>query len=84
MTGHQLRVVYVGRDIELRIISLLVRAGEIADEVILVDTGSKDRTIQLAEEFGCKVLHCGAEMITAPKIAKFINDSNLTHKINSS
>ena len=80
MTGHQLRVVYVGRDIELRIISLLVRAGEIADEVILVDTGSKDRTIQLAEEFGCKVLHCGAEMITAPKIAKFINDSNLNNE----
>lgn len=30
---------------------------DIADEIILVDTGSDDRTIQIAESFGCKVFH---------------------------
>ena len=56
MPSERLRLIYVGRDIELRIISLLVRAQEVAEEVILIDMGSIDRTVDLANEFGCQVL----------------------------
>ena len=62
VTGDKLRVVYVGRDIELRIISLLVRAQEISQEVVLVDLGSSDSTIELAEDFGCHVLNYGDQL----------------------
>lgn len=30
---------------------------DLVDEIILVDTGSEDRTVQIAEEFGCKIYH---------------------------
>ena len=30
---------------------------EIADEIILVDTGSTDRTVEIAGAFGCRVIH---------------------------
>ncbi len=30
---------------------------DVVDEIILVDTGSKDRTVEIAEEFGCKIYH---------------------------
>ena len=68
VTNKNLRVIYVGRDLELRIISLLVRANEIAEEVIFVDTGSNDRTMELASEFGCKILNYPDNEITAPRI----------------
>lgn len=29
----------------------------LADEIVLVDTGSEDKTVQIAEEFGCKIYH---------------------------
>lgn len=35
----------------------LERARQVADEIIFVDTGSTDRTVQIAESFGAKVLH---------------------------
>ncbi|MEE9441128.1 MAG: tetratricopeptide repeat protein [candidate division Zixibacteria bacterium] len=30
---------------------------DVVDEIILVDTGSTDRTIEIAKEFGCKIYH---------------------------
>ena len=75
MTSKNLRVIYVGRDLELRIISLLVRANEIAEEVIFVDAGSNDRTMELASEFGCKILNYPDNEITAPRLAKFLCES---------
>ena len=77
MSSERLRLVYVGRDIELRIISLLVRAQELADETILIDLGSSDRTIDLANEFGCQVLHYTDDVLTAPKLAKLISSSSV-------
>ena len=77
MSSESLRLVYVGRDIELRIISLLVRAQELADETILIDLGSSDRTIDLANEFGCQVLHYTDDVLTAPKLAKLISSSSV-------
>ena len=44
------RVVLIGENIELRIVSLVVRCREVADEVVLFDTGSTDETAQLAQE----------------------------------
>ena len=75
--SERLRLIYVGRDIELRIISLLVRAQEVAEEVILIDMGSIDRTVDLANEFGCQVLDYNDEELTAPKLAKVIASSSI-------
>lgn len=30
---------------------------DVVDEIVLVDTGSTDRTVEIAEEFGCKIYH---------------------------
>ena len=77
MPSERLRLIYVGRDIELRIISLLVRAQEVAEEVILIDMGSIDRTVDLANEFGCQVLEYNDDELTAPKLAKLIVSSSI-------
>ena len=50
------RVVLIGRDIELRIVSLIVRCREVANTVVLFDTGSNDETVELATEVGSKVV----------------------------
>ncbi len=78
MTSQQLRLIYVGCNIELRIISLLVRAKEIAQEIVFVDTGSTDRTIEFAKEFGCNVMKYSADVETAPKLAEFLKNSELS------
>ena len=77
MPSERLRLIYVGRDIELRIISLLVRAQEVAEEVILIDMGSTDRTVDLANEFGCQVFNYNDDDLTAPKLAKLIASSSI-------
>ena len=76
VTEEKLRIVYVGKDIELRIISLLVRGQEISQEVVFVDLGSNDSTIELAEEFGCRVLNY-SEQLNACDLAKFMAKSSL-------
>lgn len=63
------RVVLIGRDIELRIVSLIVRCREVANEVLLFDTGSNDETVELANEVNCKVVHHDGE-ITPQLLAK--------------
>lgn len=55
------RVVLIGENIELRIVSLVVRCREVADDVVLFDTGSTDETIQLAEEVQSPVVHYDGE-----------------------
>ena len=73
-----MRLIYVGSNIELRIISLLVRAKEIAQEIAFVDTGSTDRTIEFAKEFGCNVMEYSGDDDTAPKLAEFLKNSELS------
>ena len=63
------RVVLIGRDIELRIVSLIVRCREVANEVLLFDTGSNDETVELANEVNCEVVHHDGE-ITPQLLAK--------------
>tara|TARA_B100001250_G_C19809140_1_gene794939 strand:- start:1484 stop:2425 length:942 start_codon:yes stop_codon:yes gene_type:complete len=77
VTQEKMRIIYVARDIELRIISLLVRAKEISEEVVLVDLGSSDSTIELAEEFGSIVLNYDSEL-SAPKLSEFLLDSKIS------
>ena len=73
---QSLRIVLMARDIELRIVSLVVRAREGADEVILLDLGSNDSTVEYAQEIGCEVLHFTNE-VNVQNIASFLLDSNL-------
>tara|TARA_B110000459_G_scaffold107038_1_gene118838 strand:- start:322 stop:1161 length:840 start_codon:yes stop_codon:yes gene_type:complete len=75
--AHQsLRIILLARDIELRIVSLIVRAREGAAEVLLMDLGSNDSTVEYAQEIGCEVLHFTNE-VTLQNIASFLLDSNL-------
>jgi len=66
----------MARDIELRLVSLVVRAREGADEVVLLDLGSNDSTVEYAQEIDCEVLHFNNE-VNIQNIASFILDSNL-------
>ena len=45
----------MGKDIELRIISLIVRSQEISESVVYLDLGSSDSTVSLAKDFGCQI-----------------------------
>ena len=63
------RVVLLGRDIELRIVSLIIRCREVAKNVLFFDTGSNDETVELATEVGCEVVHHDAD-ITPQNLSK--------------
>ncbi len=76
MAHQSLRIILLARDIELRIVSLIVRAREGAAEVLLMDLGSNDSTVEYAQEIGCEVLHFTNE-VTLQNIASFLLDSNL-------
>jgi hypothetical protein len=73
---QSLRIILMARDIELRLVSLVVRAREGADEVMLMDLGSNDSTVEYAHEIGCEVLHFNNE-VNLQNIASFLLDSNL-------
>ena len=73
---QKLRIVLMARDIELRLISLIVRAREGADEVILLDLGSNDSTVEFAQEVDCDVLHFDNQG-NPQSIASYLLDSNL-------
>ena len=66
----------MARDIELRLVSLVVRAREGAAEVVLMDLGSNDSTVEYAQEIGCEVLHFNNE-VNIQNITSFLLDSNL-------
>ena len=69
VSGPLDRVVLIGGDIELRIVSLVVRCREVADEVVLFDTGSTDETVQLAHEVNCRVVQFSDD-VTPQKLAE--------------
>ena len=71
-----LRIVLVGKDIELRVVSLIVRAREIADDVVFLDLGSNDTTVELTEEVGCQTLHFSS-VFDAVHLATVLKDSTL-------
>ncbi len=73
---QKLRIVLMARDVELRIVSLIVRAREGADDVVLLDLGSNDSTVEYAQEVDCEVLHFNDE-VNSHNIASYLINSNL-------
>lgn len=49
------RLFILVKDVELRIVSLIVRGRELAGDVVVLDEGSSDETVQLAREVGARV-----------------------------
>ena len=70
-----LQIAYVTFDQELRIVSAITRARDYSDNVIVVDLGSTDDTVKLAEETGAIVLQSDLGS-PAPDLAKTILNSN--------
>jgi glycosyltransferase involved in cell wall biosynthesis len=55
--GPSLSVTIVARNEERTIANVLAAAAEVADEIILLDSGSTDSTVQIAQHFGVRVYH---------------------------
>jgi tetratricopeptide (TPR) repeat protein len=55
-TGLTLSLCMIVRDEEDMLPSCLAAIAPAVDEIVIVDTGSKDRTIEIAREFGAKVI----------------------------
>lgn len=58
MANVPLRIVGIGRNIELRVVSFLTRARQATEDVVFIDLGSEDETAILVEEVGCTLLTC--------------------------
>ena len=55
--GAELSLVMIARDEEANLPRALISAAPWVDEIILVDTGSTDRTVEIARSFGARVYH---------------------------
>jgi tetratricopeptide (TPR) repeat protein len=56
-TGLTLSVCLIVRDEEDHLEACLAGVAPVADELVVVDTGSTDRTVEIAKRFGARVLH---------------------------
>tara|TARA_B100001175_G_scaffold62631_1_gene50821 strand:- start:258 stop:1088 length:831 start_codon:yes stop_codon:yes gene_type:complete len=70
-----LRVIGIGQDIELRVVSFLTRARQVTDDVVFIDLGSEDETKILVEEIGCTLLETDENNLL--HISKLICESEL-------
>ena len=68
-----LRIVLMGKDFELRLVSLVVRARELSDEVVLLDLGSSDDTIKMAGKVDCRVINHQGDVLI-PTLGKALLD----------
>ncbi len=75
MVKGTLRVIGIGQDIELRVVSFLTRARQVTDDVVFIDLGSEDETKILVEEIGCTLLETDENNLL--HISKLICDSEL-------
>lgn len=75
MVKGTLRVIGVGQDIELRVVSFLTRARQVTDDVVFIDLGSKDETKILVEEIGCTLLETDENNLL--NLTKVLHESNL-------
>ena len=53
----KLTLCMIAKDEEAFLPSCIERVLDIVDEIVLVDTGSTDKTVEIAESFGAKILH---------------------------
>lgn len=72
---ESLRIVLMGKNFELRAVSLVVRARELGDEVLLLDLGSSDDTIQMAGKVNCRVINHQGDILV-PTLAKELLGDN--------
>ena len=70
-----LRVIGVGQDIELRVVSFLTRARQVTNDVVFIDLGSEDETKILVEEIGCKLLETDERNLL--NISQVLHESEL-------
>ena len=75
MVKGTLRVIGIGQDIELRVVSFLTRARQVTDDVVFIDLGSEDETKILVEEIGCTLLETDENNLL--HISKLICESEL-------
>lgn len=75
MVKGTLRVIGVGQDIELRVVSFLTRARQVTDDVVFIDLGSEDETKILVEEIGCTLLETDENNLL--NLTKVLYESNL-------
>ena len=72
---ESLRIVLMGKDFELRLVSLVVRARELANEVSVIDLGSIDDTVKMANKIDCEVTsHTGD--ILVPTLSGLLTKNN--------
>ncbi|MDA8622748.1 hypothetical protein N9L38_00580 [Candidatus Poseidoniales archaeon] len=75
MVKGTLRVIGVGQDIELRVVSFLTRARQVTDDVVFIDLGSEDETKILVEEIGCTLLETDENNLL--NLTKVLHESDL-------
>ncbi len=56
-SGQRLSLCMIVKDEEEALPRCLRSVQGVADEIVIVDTGSTDRTVEIAESFGAKVIH---------------------------
>ena len=72
---ESLRIVLMGKDFELRLVSLVVRARELANEVSIIDLGSTDDTVKMADKIDCELTtHTGD--ILVPTLSGLLSQNN--------
>ena len=75
MANVPLRIVGIGCNIELRVVSFLTRAKQATNDVVFIDLGSDDETAILVEEIGCKLLTAEDSNILA--VSRCLQESGL-------
>lgn len=53
--SHRISVVIIAQDDESRIANAILSCKPFADEIVVIDGGSKDGTMRVAEQLGCRV-----------------------------
>ena len=72
---ESLRIVLMGKNFELRLVSLVVRARELADEVVIFDLGSDDDTVKMAKKVDARAISHDDD-IMVPKLCGALQNDN--------
>jgi len=72
---ESLKIVLMGKDFELRLVSLVVRARELADDVLVLDLGSSDSTLKMASKVECNFIKHDGDLLV-PTLSKLLQDNN--------